>query len=87
MKVSDLLLVSKPCRDIWAHIPNRQAATPEPQTPGFAGQASPPVYEFSPIVVNISYSLNKSGDGVQFVLPTDAYPYVSTTLSLVSPCG
>lgn len=30
-----------------------------------------------PIVVRIEYSLRNPVDGIQFVLPTDAYPYVS----------
>jgi len=31
-----------------------------------------------PIVVHIEYSLRNPVDGIQFVLPTDAYPFVST---------
>ncbi|OCH90063.1 hypothetical protein OBBRIDRAFT_793679 [Obba rivulosa] len=52
-----------------------EAATPEPQTPGPNFQNSLPVPEFVPIVVNIAYSLRKPVDGIQFVVPTDAYPY------------
>ncbi len=32
--------------------------------------------EFAPITVIIEYSLHNPHDGLQFVLPTDAYPYV-----------
>ncbi|PCH34126.1 hypothetical protein WOLCODRAFT_130217 [Wolfiporia cocos MD-104 SS10] len=51
-----------------------EAATPEPQTPGPAG---PPlvVPEFVPIIVKIAYSLRNPTDGLQFIVPTDAYPY------------
>ncbi|EMD32531.1 hypothetical protein CERSUDRAFT_118583 [Gelatoporia subvermispora B] len=52
-----------------------EAATPEPQTPGHNFQPSFPVPEFVPIIVNITYSLRNPVDGVQFVVPTDAYPY------------
>ncbi|KAF9486524.1 TATA-binding protein associated factor Taf2 [Pholiota conissans] len=51
-----------------------EVATPEPQTPGY-GQNQPTVPEFSPIIVNISYSLRNPVDGFEFVLPTDAYPF------------
>ncbi|KAJ2935753.1 hypothetical protein H1R20_g1340, partial [Candolleomyces eurysporus] len=47
-------------------------ATPEPQTPGPASQATA---EFAPIVVNIAYSLRNPVDGFEFVVPNDAYPY------------
>ena len=36
-----------------------------------------PSSEFAPLAVVIHYSLRTPHDGVQFVLPTDAYPYVS----------
>ncbi|KAJ3487118.1 hypothetical protein NLI96_g3752 [Meripilus lineatus] len=52
-----------------------EAATPEPQTPGFPHQSSASVPEFAPIVVHIAYSLRNPNDGIQFVLPTDSYPY------------
>ncbi|TFY71826.1 hypothetical protein EVG20_g1175 [Dentipellis fragilis] len=53
-----------------------EAATPEPQTPGFvASQPLVAMPEFSPITINIEYSLRNPADGLQFVLPTDAYPY------------
>lgn len=32
-----------------------------------------------PIVVRIGYSLRNPVDGIQFVLPTDTYPYVSVS--------
>lgn len=32
-----------------------------------------------PIVVRIEYSLRNPVDGIQFVLPTDTYPYVSVS--------
>lgn len=51
------------------------AATPEPQTPG-ASQVNGAITEFAPITVNISYSIRKPVDGLEFVLPTDSYPYV-----------
>ncbi|EAU92262.2 TATA-binding protein associated factor Taf2 [Coprinopsis cinerea okayama7 len=50
----------------------REVSTPEPQTPGQATQSDP---EFSPIVVNIAYSLRNPVDGFEFVVPNDAYPY------------
>jgi transcription initiation factor TFIID subunit 2 len=50
-------------------------ATPEPATPNaLAGQT---MAEFSPIVINIAYSLRNPVDGVEFVLPSDNHPYVS----------
>lgn len=52
------------------------AATPEPQTPIISQQAHA-VPEFSPLVVNIAYSLRNPVDGFEFVLPTESYPYVS----------
>jgi hypothetical protein len=55
------------------------AATPEPQTPGMGFQTpATSVPEFSPITVNISYSLRNPVDGFQFVIPSDAYPHVSS---------
>ncbi|CAA7264750.1 unnamed protein product [Cyclocybe aegerita] len=49
-------------------------ATPEPQTPSFPQtQATTP--EFSPITINISYSLRNPADGFEFVLPSDSYPF------------
>ncbi|PFH52313.1 hypothetical protein AMATHDRAFT_140606 [Amanita thiersii Skay4041] len=51
-----------------------EAATPEPQTPGFS-HATHTLPEFSPIVVNIAYSLRNPVDGLEFVLPTESYPY------------
>ncbi|GLB35736.1 putative peptidase family M1 domain [Lyophyllum shimeji] len=50
-----------------------EAATPEPQTPGFPHAQVVP--EFSPITINITYSLRNPVDGFEFVLPTDSYPY------------
>jgi len=55
-----------------------KAMTPEPQTPGPSFHTPVPGPEFMPIVVHIEYSLRNPVDGIQFVLPTDAYPYVST---------
>ena len=57
--------------------PYALAATPEPQTPGITSHPGLPAFEFAPIVVKITYSLRNPVDGVEFVLPTDAYPYVS----------
>ena len=61
-----------------------EVATPEPQTPGFGAQSSMPALEFAPILVKINYSLRNPADGVQFVLPSDAYPYVRVSHSFVS---
>ncbi|KAL4070551.1 hypothetical protein J3A83DRAFT_4244024 [Scleroderma citrinum] len=52
-----------------------ETATPEPQTPGPSSQTPAPGPEFMPIVVHIGYSLRNPVDGIQFVLPTDTYPY------------
>lgn len=57
------------------------AATPEPQTPGPSFHV-PALPEYMPITINITYSLRNPVDGFQFVLPTDSYPYVRTTLPL-----
>ncbi|KAF8580130.1 hypothetical protein K439DRAFT_1648275 [Ramaria rubella] len=51
-----------------------EAATPEPTTPGHR-QPTPVLLEFSPITVAIEYTLRHPVDGVQFVLPTESYPY------------
>ena len=59
------------------------AATPEPQTPGMSILAAAPLPEYAPIVVHISYSIKDPSDGVQFILPNDAYPYVRLSLNLV----
>ncbi|KAL0951837.1 hypothetical protein HGRIS_008498 [Hohenbuehelia grisea] len=50
-----------------------EAATPEPQTPGMSQTA--PGVEFAPIVIHIDYSLRNPVEGIQFVLPSDSYPY------------
>ena len=53
------------------------ASTPEPQTPGPSAQgtqSSGPEYE--EILIKIVYSLRNPVDGVQFMVPTDSYPYV-----------
>ncbi|KAF5352665.1 hypothetical protein D9756_005839 [Leucocoprinus leucothites] len=56
-----------------ANLLYNEGATPEPSTPGVPqGQSLP---EFSPIAVNIVYSLRNPVDGVEFVLPNDNYPY------------
>ncbi|EGO05242.1 hypothetical protein SERLA73DRAFT_82815 [Serpula lacrymans var. lacrymans S7.3] len=52
-----------------------EAATPEPQTPGPSFHTPVAMPEFMPITVNIVYSLRNPVDGIQFVLPTDSYPY------------
>ncbi|KAF8727767.1 hypothetical protein AX14_007043, partial [Amanita brunnescens Koide BX004] len=51
-----------------------EAATPEPQTPVIS-QLAQTVPEFSPLVVNIAYSLRNPVDGFEFVLPTESHPY------------
>ncbi|KAG2155663.1 TATA-binding protein associated factor Taf2 [Suillus clintonianus] len=52
-----------------------EAATPEPHTPGPSSHTPAPIPEFMPIVVHIDYSLRNPVDGIQFVLPTDSYPF------------
>lgn len=52
-----------------------EAATPEPQTPGPMAAPVLPVPEFAPITVTIEYSIRNPADGIQFILPSDAYPY------------
>lgn len=59
------------------------AATPEPQTPVISQQAHA-LPEFSPLVVNIVYSLRNPVDGFEFVLPTESYPYVSLKVTIYS---
>ncbi|KAI0660528.1 hypothetical protein C8Q70DRAFT_976084 [Cubamyces menziesii] len=51
-----------------------EAATPEPQTPGHMAQQPHSVTEYRQIEVTITYSLKNPADGVQFVLPSEAYP-------------
>lgn len=63
---------------LFASLNLISAATPEPQTPGLSFQ-TPGLPEYLPITVTITYSLRNPVDGFQFVLPTDAYPYVSYT--------
>lgn len=72
--------MSRPCfKGVSDTIPG---ATPEPSTPGVAqGQTT---LEFSPIVVNIAYSLRNPVDGVEFVLPDDTHPYVSFLIDYAS---
>lgn len=45
-------------------------------TPGH--QQAAPLTEFAPITVNIEYTLCRPADGVQFILPTETYPHVSS---------
>jgi len=72
---------------IVAHLEATQTvATPEPQTPG-PSQTPVPGPEFMPIVVRIEYSLRNPVDGMQFVLPTDTYPYVSVSNDRVHSIG
>jgi transcription initiation factor TFIID subunit 2 len=53
-------------------------ATPEPFSTGqAASHTASTTLEFAPIVVRVVYTLRNPVDGFQFVLPTDAYPYVS----------
>jgi hypothetical protein len=52
--------------------------TPEPRSRG--GSMAPgagPGAEFAPLVLRVEYSMRNPIDGVQFVVPTDAFPYVS----------
>lgn len=50
--------------------------TPEPHTRA-SSLAPTTTTEFAPLVVHVEYSLRNPVDGVEFVMPTDAYPYVS----------
>ncbi|TFK56505.1 hypothetical protein OE88DRAFT_1689584 [Heliocybe sulcata] len=53
-----------------------EVGTPEPQTPGPSTQpANPALSEYSPITVKIVYSLRNPSDGLQFIVPSDAYPF------------
>ena len=52
-----------------------RGTTPDPNTQG--------VGEFAPILVVIDYSLRHPRDGIQFVLPTDAYPYVRISIFIL----
>ncbi|CAL1694239.1 unnamed protein product [Somion occarium] len=53
------------------------AATPEPQTAGPTLSSKEKDYttKYVAMTVHIVYSLRKSSDGVQFVLPSDTYPF------------
>lgn len=53
-----------------------EVGTPEPQTPGpSAHRANNVVKEYAPLTVKIFYSLRNPAEGLQFVLPSDAYPF------------
>ncbi|KZT27583.1 hypothetical protein NEOLEDRAFT_1130581 [Neolentinus lepideus HHB14362 ss-1] len=53
-----------------------EVGTPEPQTPGPSSQtANTGLAEYSPITIKIVYSLRNASDGLQFVIPSDAYPF------------
>jgi transcription initiation factor TFIID subunit 2 len=54
---------------------HHQFDTPEPARMGT------PSSEFAPLTITIEYSLTNPLDGLQFVLPTEAYPYVSGDIS------
>jgi hypothetical protein len=49
-----------------------------------ATSAVPNAGEFSPITVKIEYSMHKPFDGVEFVIPTDAYPHVRRSGSVTA---
>ena len=66
----------KPSAKLILTRPFTIAATPEPHTPG--GAHAPNATEFAPIIINIAYMLRNPADGFQFVLPSDAHPYVSS---------
>jgi len=76
-----------PTEKVCSLVPNHlsllispTASTPEPQTPGPSTQgtqSSGPEYE--EILIKIVYSLRNPVDGVQFVVPTDSYPYVRSS--------
>ncbi|KAG8794849.1 hypothetical protein FRC17_008222, partial [Serendipita sp. 399] len=40
-----------------------------------AGTGAGPSKEYMPIVIRIEYSLTNPADGIQFVLPSQTYPY------------
>jgi transcription initiation factor TFIID subunit 2 len=59
------------------------APTPPPNPSGMAtpAAANPQTApEYLPLIVRIEYSLKNPVDGIQFVLPSDAYPFVSLLL-------
>ena len=45
-----------------------------------------PGEHFAPITINIEYSLRNPADGLNFVLPSDAYPHVSILGLLYDAC-
>ena len=45
-----------------------------------------PGEHFAPITINIEYSLRNPADGLNFVLPSDAYPHVSIPAPLYDVC-
>lgn len=48
------------------------------EPPTRAGSLAPgQATEFAPLVIHIDYSLRNPVDGLEFILPTDAYPHVS----------
>ena len=58
--------------------------TPEPSTPSPAvpsTQQSTASSELASIQVRITYCVKNPVEGIQFVLPSDAYPYVSDIYS------
>lgn len=54
---------------------------PTPQA-GAPSTPSPKKAEYSPIVIKIEYAVRNPTDGLQFVLPSDAYPFVCVSLLL-----
>lgn len=65
-----------------SQLPVRLSTTREPtlSPAGFRATESESTSQFAPITILIHYSLRNPRDGIQFVLPTDAYPYVSPML-------
>ena len=55
--------------------------TPEPMA-----VPTGPGEHFAPITINIEYSLRNPADGLNFVLPSDAYPHVSILVLLYGAC-
>ena len=69
--------VRRPVFDHLSLLICAPASTPEPQTPGPSAQgAQSSAPEYEEILIKIVYSLRNPADGVQFMVPTDSYPYV-----------
>lgn len=65
-----------PCMHCLYACPHMAPGTPEPQTPGVSQSQATAGTDLTPIVVKIDYSLRNPVDGVEFVIPNEALPYV-----------